>query len=156
MNERFSSQFTQEDLRHLPELNPNKATGPDGIPSRYLKITAKEIGLALKIVFQLSYDTGVVPDDWLISNISPIFKKGDRTNPANYRSVNLTSVCSKIFEHILKSNIMNHLDRYNILCANQHGFRRNHSCVTQLINNIQDVATHLDQKHQDKVITWLE
>ena len=149
LSRHFQSQFTKEDMDNLPaesdsdipsmpdivfnregvvkllsELNPNKAMGPDEISPRYLKMVAEEIGQALQIIFQYSYNTGTVPIDWLISNITPLFKKGDRTNPGNYRSVNLTSVCSILFEHILKSNIMHHLDRYDILCENQHGFRK--------------------------------
>ncbi|XP_072022667.1 uncharacterized protein [Amphiura filiformis] len=177
LGRQFQSQFTKENLEDFPvepdsgipsmadmviheegviklllELNPNKAMGPDQISPKYLKLVANEIGSALRIIFQLSYDTGVVPTDWLLSNITPIFKKGDRTQTGNYRSVNLTSVCSKIFEHILKSNVMQHLDTYNILCENQHGFRRNHSCETQLINTIQDIALQLDQKQQVDMI----
>ena len=177
LSKQFQSQFTKENLDTLPSepesdfpsmldfeineagvikllagLNPNKATGPDEISARYLKTTAEEIGLAVKTIFQLSLDTGVVPTDWLLSNITPIFKKGDRSLASNYRSVNLTSVTSKIFEHILKSNVMKHLDKYNILCANQHGFRRNHSCETQLINTIHEIASLVDQRHQVDMI----
>lgn len=116
------------------------------------KITAEEISPALAYIFELTLDTGIVPQDWLLSNITPIYKKGDKTTPSNYRSVNLTSVVSKVFEHILKSNVMKHLDKHNILCENQHGFRRNHSCETQLINTIQDIAMALDQKNQVDMI----
>ena len=90
--------------------------------------------------------------DWLCANITPIFKKGDRTQPANYRSVNLTSVCCKTLEHILHTNVMSHLDDHNILCPQRHGFRKGHSCETQLIGTIQDVAADLDNKKQTDMI----
>ena len=90
--------------------------------------------------------------DWLCANITPIFKKGDRTQPANYRSVNLTSVCCKTLEHILHTNVMSHLDDHNVLCPQQHGFRKGHSCETQLIGTIQDVAADLDNKKQTDMI----
>ena len=93
-----------------------------------------------------------MPDDWLCANITPIFKKGDRTKPANYRSVNLTAVCSKVIEHILHSNIMTHLDTHSILCSQQHGFRKGHSCETQLLSTIQDIAQAVDKKQQVDVI----
>ena len=139
-------------IKLLADLSPFKAAGPDEISPWILKTTAHEIGAALTIIFQRSIDTGVVPQDWLSANITPIFKKGDRTNPANYRSVNLTSVCSKIMEHILHSNIMNHLDSHQILCHQQHGFRKSHSCETQLIATIQDIAVNLDQRTQTDMI----
>ena len=152
LNRQYQSQFTKERLTDLPQeqesqfpsmpditvynegvvkllqqLSPFKAAGPDGITPYVLKTAAEEIAPALTIIFQKSLDTGTVPLDWLCANITPIFKKGDRTSPANYRSVNLTSVCSKILEHILHTNIMRHLDSHKILCHQQHGFRKNHS-----------------------------
>ena len=61
-------------------------------------------------------------------------KKGDKTNPANYRPVSLTCIVCKYLEHIIFSQIMNQLDRHNILVKFQHGFRANYSCVTHLLN----------------------
>ena len=177
LNNQYRQQFTQERLSDLPkendsgipsmpeikievegvikllnDLSPFKAAGPDEISPWVLKTTAQEIGSALTIIFQRSLDTGVVPQDWLYANITPIFKKGDRTNPANYRSVNLTSVCSKIMEHVLHTNIMNHLDTHEILCYQQHGFRKAHSCETQLLSTTQDIAADLDKRRQIDII----
>lgn len=79
-----------------------------------------------------------------------IYKKGNRTDPANYRSISLTSICSKILEHIIYSFISTHLSNYNILSSNQHGFRTGQSCGTQLlgaINNFHhglDTGSHID------------
>ena len=136
----------------LKNLNPHKASDPDDISPWVLQTTAEEISPALSILFQLSLDSGDVPEDWLCANITPIFKKGDRTKPANYRSVNLTAVCSKVIEHILHSNIMTHLDTHSILCSQQHGFRKGHSCETQLLSTIQDIAQAVDKKQQVDVI----
>ena len=116
------------------------------------KNTAEEIVGALTILFQLSLDTGIIPEDWLCANITPIYKKGDKTQPSNYRSVNLTSVCSKLMEHILQSNIMDHLDVHSILSELQHGFRKRHSCETQLLTAINDIALDLDHRQQVDVI----
>ncbi len=177
LNKQYQQQFTQERLQDFPSepessipdmpeiyiqeegvrellsnLHPFKAAGPDNISPWTLKQVADELSPALTKIFQLSLDTGVVPEDWLCANITPIFKKGDKTKPSNYRSVNLTSVCSKVFEHILHTNIMHHLDQHNILCNEQHGFRRGHSCETQLISTVHDIASELDKKHQIDMI----
>ena len=75
------------------------------------------------------------------------------TKPGNYRSVNLTSVCCKTLEHILPWPISCHTWMNTmILCPQQHGFRKGHSCETQLICTIQDVAADLDKKKQTDMI----
>jgi len=89
---------------------------------------------------------------WLRANITPIFKAGDRTLASNYRPVSLTSICSKILEHIIHSNIMGHLNNHSILTDKQHGFRRGHSCESQLILTVQDLASSLDKKSQIDMI----
>ena len=132
----------------LDALDPNKAAGPDEIPARILKLTAEEIAPVLTLIFQRSIDTGEIPVSWLRANITPIFKKGDRTLASNYRPVSLTSICSKLLEHIIHSQIMRHLDHYKVLTDKQHGFRRGHSCESQLILTIQDLANSLDKKSQ--------
>ncbi|XP_072046406.1 uncharacterized protein [Amphiura filiformis] len=83
-------------VKLLTGLSPFKAAGPDEMTPWVLKTTDHEISPFHTKMFQLSLDTGVVPQDWLCANITPIFKKGDKSKPSNYRSVNLTSVCSKV------------------------------------------------------------
>ena len=120
-------------------LDVTKATWPDDIPARILKMGAAEIAPALTTIFRRSLETGTLPDDWRRDNISPIFKKGDHTNPANYR-------------HVIHSNIMRHINHHDILTDQQHGFRRNRSCESQLILTIYDFALSLDSKQQTDVI----
>jgi hypothetical protein len=106
--------------------------GIDGI------LLSPRLGRALTRIFQTSLDKGAVPKEWRTASVVPIFKKGDKSNAANYRQVSLTAICSKLQEHILCSNIMDHLTIHNILSDSQHGFRSRRSCETQLITTIQD------------------
>ena len=127
LNDQFKSVFTKENLqlpsvpelntptmpdiiisvegvaKLLHDLNPNKASGPDNISARILKLAAEEIAPALSIIFQKSLDTGEIPLSWLRANITPLFKKGERTCASNYRPVSLTCICSKLLEHIIYS-----------------------------------------------------
>ena len=64
-----------------------KAPGPDNIPAWVLKHCATEIAPILSRLFSESLHTGHIPCDWLTANITPVFKKGDRSNPANYRPI---------------------------------------------------------------------
>ena len=99
----------------------------------------------LEIIFNKSLQTGQVPNDWKEANVAPIFEKGDKHNPCNYRPVSLTCIISKCMEHILVSNIMQHLDSNKILYALQHGFRKNFSCDTQLLSLFQDLSSNPSQ-----------
>jgi hypothetical protein len=113
-----------------------------------LKDLGEEISPILTIIFQQSLDTGEVPSDWRLANISPIFKKGDRSVPSNYRPVSITSICSKIIEHIIFSHIMDHYDNHNILVEAQHGFRPARSCETQLVITSHELAKSLNNGEQ--------
>ena len=88
------------------------------------------------------------PNEWLLVNICPLFKKGDRALACNYRHMPLTGVPCKLLEHIVCSNIMAHLDEYQLLSDRQHAFRKRHSCETQLITVINDWVKILDKGGQ--------
>ena len=136
----------------LQKLKPHKATGPDEIPAYLLKETSNEMAPILTFIFQASLLQSSVPSDWKKANIVPLFKKGDRTVPNNYRPVSLTCICSKILEHIVYSHIFTHLTQYDILSDQQHGFRHLRSCETQLILTVNDLAESLNKMEQTDVI----
>ena len=85
--------FSKETVsKRLANLNPNKSPGNDGFHPKVLKELSKELGEAVAIIFQKSHDTGKLPKDWKEAQVTPIFKKGDKSEPGNYRPVSLTSV----------------------------------------------------------------
>ena len=129
-------------------LNPSKALGPDELHPRVLKELATELGPIFVHLFQQSIDSGDIPKEWTLANISPLFKKGDRSLACNYRPVSLTCVPCKLLEHIVCSNIMAHLDEHKLLSDKQHAFRKWHSCETQLATVINDWAKILDNQGQ--------
>ena len=83
-----------------------------------------------------------------MANITPVFKKGNRSCPTNYRLISLTSICCKTLEHIIFHSIMEHLQIYNVLIENQHCFRVGHSCQTQLISLVEDLLYAMDNQYQ--------
>ena len=135
-------------LKLLLNIDPNKANGPDNVPAKFLKTCAHEVVDMYVTLFQASLDQGVVPPDWKEGNIVPLYKKGDRALPENYRPVTLTSISCKLLEHVVHSNIMKHLDRFNILDDAQHGFRKRRSCVSQLLTTVDDFANCLKNHEQ--------
>ena len=76
----------------LLNMQPNKASGPDNLPTRFLKEAANQIVSALTIVFQACLDQGHLPDIWKTAAVVPVYKKGSRTEPSNYRPVSLTCI----------------------------------------------------------------
>ena len=127
----------------LDAIKPHKATGPDVIPARLLKDYAAEIAPLLMLIYQASLDQGTVPVDWKHAWVIPVYKKGDRGSPSNYRSISLTSISCKTLEHIIHSNFMDHLENLNMLTDYQHGFCKRRSCETQLIQTVDDLAKSL-------------
>ena len=132
----------------LKSINPQKACGPDAIPNAVLKNCADSLAPVLTDIFQLSLDTGDLPDDWKKANISSVFKKGDKHLASNYRPVSLTSVCCKILEHVVCKHLMNHLEDNKILTNLNHGFRSGFSCESQLLTTMNDLFSAYDQGKQ--------
>ena len=81
----------------LCKLDPRKAPGPDNISPRVLKELYFSIAPTLQVIYERSYNDGVVPYDWLHANVCPIYKKGTRKAPVNYRPISLTCIACKIF-----------------------------------------------------------
>ena len=132
----------------LQRLKPNKASGPDQIPIRLLKSASDEIAPVLCSILQQSLDNGELPQDWKHALVTPTYKKNGRQNPGNYRPISLTSVSCKLLEHIISSHIMNHLNKYDLLCPFQHGFRHHHSTETQLILTIHELSPSINRGNQ--------
>ncbi|KAK4809932.1 hypothetical protein QYF61_001659 [Mycteria americana] len=95
------------DLLH--HLDTHKSMGPDEIHPRVLKELADVLTKPLSIIYQQSWLTGEVPADWRLANVTPIFKKGWKEEPGNYRPVSLTSVPGKLMEQTILSAITQHV-----------------------------------------------
>ena len=112
--------------------------GPDELPARLLKECAVELAPIYQQLFTTSYNTGTLPSSWRHAMVCPIFKKGRKDLPENYRPVSLTSIPCKLFEHIIVSKTWEHLNKFNIISNLQHGFRSGLSCETQLVDALYD------------------
>ncbi|KAL7634069.1 UNVERIFIED_CONTAM: hypothetical protein RMT77_015397 [Armadillidium vulgare] len=111
----------------LSELNTKKAYGPDGIPPVVLKTCASELAPCLGKLFRLCLSTSNFPSCWKRALIQPVPKKGDPSQPSNYRPISLTSVLSKVFESILNRKIWKHLNTSNLISDRQYGFHKKRS-----------------------------
>ncbi|KAK4822072.1 hypothetical protein QYF61_009333 [Mycteria americana] len=131
------------DLLH--HLDTHKSMGPDEIHPRVLKELADVLTKPLSIIYQQSWLTGEVPADWRLANVTPIFKKGRKEDPGNYRPVSLTSVPGKLMEQIILSAITRHVENNQGIRPSQHGFRKGRSCLTNLISFYDKVTRLVDE-----------
>ncbi|KAI8479428.1 hypothetical protein Bbelb_428470 [Branchiostoma belcheri] len=136
----------------LRNLDPSKASGPDQLSPRILREVATEIAPLLAFLYQISLDKGVVPNDWKCAHVCPVFKKGERYKAENYRPISLTSIPCKLLEHILVSEIMSFCEEQQILCTQQHGFRKGRSCETQLLGLADEISHTLEDGHQEDLL----
>ncbi|CAM4607923.1 unnamed protein product [Lepidochelys olivacea] len=130
---------------YLEKLDMHKSMGPDELHPRVLKELAAVIAEPLAIIFENSWRTGEVPDDWKKANVVPIFKKGKKEDPGNYRPVSLTSVPGKIMEQVLKESILKHLHERKVIRNSQHGFTKGRSCLTNLIAFYDEITGSVDE-----------
>ncbi|KFP07012.1 RNA-directed DNA polymerase from mobile element jockey, partial [Calypte anna] len=99
----------------LSNLDIHKSMGPDGMHPRVLRELAEVIARPLSIIFSKSWVTGEVPEDWRIANVTPVYKKGKKEDPGNYRPVSLTSIPGKVMEQLVLLTISRHIKDMGVI-----------------------------------------
>ena len=125
-------------------LDTSKATGPDGVSALMLKNTATSIAPSLCELFNMSISSGVIPQEWKMSNVIPIYKSGGKTEANNYRPISLLCIVSKVLEKHIHTKMLAFLDSTRFLSDNQWGFRPAHSTASALASATHDWFTTLD------------
>ena len=138
----------------LQDLDGNSAMGPDGIHPLLLKSCAEEVAYPLHLIYSRSLHEGRVPKNWKSSLVIPIFKKGARYNPLNYRPISLTSVCCKTMERIVCTHLRDYLETNSLLTSHQFGFRAGRSTMDQLLLVYNTVSLHTDRGGISDVILF--
>jgi len=129
----------------LCHLDTYKPMGPDGVHPRVLRELTEELVKPLSIICQQSWLKGEVPDDWRIASVTPIYKKGWKEDPGNYRPLSLTSVLVKIMERFTLSALTQHVKDNQGIRPNQYGFMQVRSCLTNLISFYDQVTCLVDE-----------
>ena len=140
--------------RVLRRLRGNESPGVDDIGPRLLVHIQDEVSLPISILFNKSMSEGKVPEDWRRANIVPIFKAGCRNKPENFRPVSLTSQVCKLFESLMRDDIVNYLESNGLLNISQHGFRKGKLCLTNLLSFLEEVTEKSDAKNSIDVVYW--
>ena len=182
LNAQYTSVFTSEDTTSMPEpellytggnplnvvrfereevekklrkVKSSGAPGPDGLWSKVLHDMAEVLAVPLTIIFNRLMEEGGVPQIWRMANVCPIFKKGTKGDPANYRPVSLTCVVGKVMESLIRDKIVEHLERNRLIRASQHGFMAGRSTTTNLIVYM-DALTKLMEEGKAVDVLYLD
>ena len=97
-------------LKLLEKLNVNKSPGPDLLHPRALKELKTALALPLTLIYNHSFDNGVLVDDWKTAYVKPLFKNGPRDSPGNYRPISLTCIPCKMMERIVRDGLVNYMN----------------------------------------------
>jgi len=98
----------------LGKLKMKMARGIDQIGTRMLIEIAEEISNTVTELY-INLRSGDIPQDWKLANITPVFKKGKKTDPSNYRPVGLTAILCKVFESVMREKMLDHIERYELI-----------------------------------------
>ena len=174
LNAQYTEVFTREDTNHLPEpehlfmgddplteakfareevekklkgIKVTGAPGPDKVWSKVLHDMADLLAGPLTIIYNKLMEEGNVPDIWRLANVCPVFKKGAKGDPANYRPVSLTCVVGKVMESLIRDTMVEHLEKHNLIRDSQHGFMSGRSTATNMLVYMEALTNLLDQGH---------
>jgi len=98
-------------------------------------------------IFNDSIKSGVIPRDWRDAIVTPLFKKGSRSDTSNYRPVSLTCIICKVLERIVKERMVEHLNKNRLINNSQHDFTKGRSCLTNLLDFFEEVYDELDRNN---------
>ncbi|GAB0187551.1 mitochondrial enolase superfamily member 1 [Grus japonensis] len=116
--------------------------GPDGMHPRVLRELADVIAMLLSIIFERSWRTGEVPEDWRKANVTLVFKKDKKEDLGNYRPVSLTSIPGKVMKQLILEVISKHVEEKKVFRSGQHRFTKGKSCLTNPIQNWEEWPIH--------------
>ena len=140
----FDIDFNIDKIRDiLRNIDCDKAQGPDNIHGIILKTCSNSLARPLLILFELIYNTGILPIEWKRANVVPVYKKGGKGNVENYRPISLTCISVKVMERIMYDELF--CRTHQLIDSRQNGFLKNNSCAMNMTRLIESVSTTLLQ-----------
>ena len=141
----FTPISEKETLNIINNLKNKKSYGIDGISNVLLKSIANEILKPLTLIINQSLETGIFPDAFKTSKVTPLYKKGDKTDLNNYRPISILPTISKVFEQVIHVQLYDYFCKNNLLCEQQYGFRSKHSTELATIKLVDFLVKSMDE-----------
>jgi len=128
------------------------SSGPDGYPVIMLRNTIGSIAQPLSQMFNSFMSVGKLPSEWKTAHVTPFYKKGQSSDPANYRPISQTSIFCKLLERVVVADVTAYLLRKGLINKHQHGFVNGRSTTTNLLESLSDWTFAIDNKATQTVI----
>ena len=133
--------------RVIDSITVSAAVGSDLISLSMLLKSPGEVIKALTTIFNVSINAGAFLNEWKHAHLTPVFKKGDLSEPGNYRPTSLLPIVNIVLERLIDEQLGNFLDSHRIIDDTQHRFHCCHSCKTALMSLAQKLFSERDLKN---------
>ena len=129
----------------IDQLPQNKAAGPGLLTTWSFKCSKMSIGTHLQFAINECISKNIFPDILKKAYVTPIYKKGDPLEAGNYRPISVTPTLAKIFERLLLQQMLEHVEKYEIINKNQFGFLKRKSSNDTVISLTESVNSLLEE-----------
>ena len=146
-DEILNNDFTAIEINKLiNKLKNNKSSGIDNIINEFIKYSPKNYKTLLAKLFNIILKTGIIPSEWCISFISPIYKnKGEKSDPNNYRGISIISCLGKLFTALINERLTKFVDVNETIGEEQAGFRAGYSTHDHIFTLHTIIETYLNR-----------
>ncbi|CAB4019684.1 Hypothetical predicted protein [Paramuricea clavata] len=149
---KFSKVNCSKVAKILQSMRISKAAGPDNLPASLLKDASEELALPLCILVNMSFEYGTFPNAEKCGKVIPIYKSEDRASFDNYRPISVLNTVSKVIERIAHQQITDYLERNQLLCPQQFGFRRG-KCTQHAVTYLNEhIRQNMDKSRCTGVV----
>jgi len=138
-------------VRRTKTKHPS-SSGPDGYPVILMRSTISALAQPLTQMFSSFQSVGKLPTSWKSATVTPIYKKGPSSDPANYRPVSQTSIFSKLMERVVVADLTAYMLKNKLITKQQHGFISRRSTTTNLLESLSDWTLAINNRLTQTVI----
>jgi len=131
---------------YIRKLKNSKSTAVDVVDSDILKKYSDRFSVYIAKMINFTFISGTIPAALKVAKVIPIFKKGDRNNPSNYRPISILTPSSKILEKAMKKRLPSYLDHIKFLSPQQYGFRKGRGVEPAVVDIVSKVQISLDER----------